>query len=586
MNIYDQIYSFNEILEESNINSGIIFGCYNLDNPISGFIVKNDLIDIQNQYFISGGSFVINSSGGLGILSNSGSNIFKNNQNLKIFKTVTGDRVSIFVDIESLKSNQTELNEILSIDSVSAGTNSFRISIEANRYNNLFVRYSGQKDNFLITGINKTDIDLDANSLISLRLNPFHFYLDKFDFREDNIISEFFNFSFTGDKKISFGKNQTTSFEGKINNILLAEDYLNPNTTRAILKTFLKTGEKEVSSIEYKLLSTGEINATFNPSGIIGTEIRAFTPIINNLNLNTNSDLSFREYSLSGITGYATGEKIEYSIGSSLYPIEVKNIYNLYDLNEAKKYVKNNIIFTNNIEDTDFVEIQAYPAFCNISKEIFDGFSGIRPSALVNIDRNNLYINGIYNKTFAVQNQIYINDWSGLDRDDYLNNLKIFDNFTSLSGYSYEYDGTYYIDTQAVGAWRLVPTNENLDKKYNIFLNGLKLASGNGEYFISRSSYSNLKYQLYINRLINSLGQVDIVEDNYLFKTGNSWSIIKNNINLITGRKAIWVNGVFQHINSDYIEYFSEDISGLSYTSPAVSLSGIFNNDLARFKTT
>ena len=181
-----------------------------------------------------------------------------------------------------------------------------------------------------------------------------------------------------------------------------------------------------MSSIEYKLLSTGEINATFNPSGIIGTEIRAFTPIINNLNLNTNSDLSFREYSLSGITGYATGEKIEYSIGSSLYPIEVKNIYNLYDLNESKKYVKNNIILMNNIEDTDFVEIQVYPAFCNISKEIFDGFSGIRPSTLVNIDRNNLYINGIYNKTFVVQNQIYINDSSGLDRDDYLNNLKIF----------------------------------------------------------------------------------------------------------------------------------------------------------------
>jgi hypothetical protein len=576
-NICDRIDYFKNSLISNQLDSGYLCGCYNLNNPISGIIAQNYLYDLQNQYYISGNSFYLNEDLNVGVLSYSGQEKFDETRSFKILNNLTGEKFSLFLDFDLIDDNRNLPREFFVLKSNNSfSNNNFTLSFEINKYNDLFLKYNSSIDGISYSAINKSNFSLDSSNLLGINVSNSKVFLSKFNFYADEILIENYDLNLSGKKDISFGKFSGVGFSGNLNNILLYKDLFDLNYNREIFKTFLKTGEREELKNIISNVTTGKISGYLNPTGILGTGITGYSIYYNNSIINNNLNLNLKSFSSSGITGFLTGEKIEYSGDTSNLSTTQKYIYNIYDLDESKKYIKNNILFTNpEIDDLDFVEVQIYPSFSNLEKAILIGtglFSLNKTS-----DRNSIYVNGMYSNYNLSNNLGYLSGIESLDASDSLYNLKIFNNFKKLNNYHIIYNTQNY---QNIGNWTLLPTDINLTGRYNIYLNGIKLTS-DLDYKIQYSNFNN-KNQLYID-VNQDFGDINIAEDNFLHVVTGLFVNIKNNINNITGRKIIFINGILQNLNEDYMEYSHKNVGEIFYTQPNTDIIKIFENEYSRF---
>lgn len=576
-NICDRINYFKNSLISNQLDSGYLCGCYNLNNPISGIIVQNYLYNLQNQYYVSGNSFYLNEDLNVGVLSSSGQEKFDETRSFKILNNLTGEKFSLFLDFEIIDDNRNSPREFFILKSNNpSSANNFTFSLEMNKYNDLFLKYNSSIDGISYNTVNKSNLSLDSNNLLGINISDSKIFLSKFNFYTDEILIENYNLNLSGKKDISFGKFSGVGFSGNLNNLLLYKDLFDLNYNREIFKTFLKTGEREELQAVISPIASGKITGYLNPTGILGTGITGYTTYYKNSIINNDLNLDVKSFSSSGITGFLTGEKIEYSGTIANLSTTQKYIYNVYDLNESKKYTKNNILFINpDINDLDFVEIQIYPAFSSLEKTNLIGTGAFllnKPS-----DRNNIYVNGIYSNYNLSNNLGYLSGIESVDISDSLYNLKIFNNFQKLNNYHVLYNSQNY---QNSGSWTLLPTDLNLTGKYNVYLNGLKLTL-NLDYKIQYSNFNN-KNQLYVD-INQDFGDINIVEDNFLNTITGLFVNIKNNINYITGRKIIFINGILQNLNQDYIEYSHKNIGETFYAGSNINTIKIFENEYSRF---
>ena len=518
------------------------------------------------------------------------SGLFSGNTLLKVSDTIPDDHFSLFLNYSNSQKcnynyNPTGKNEILSyISSDSSSTYPFEVIIGINNANRIFLEFSGS------TGLNhkeiyrKTIIQEPADqNIISLTINRDLLDINYHNFIEEEINSRSFkldNNYFNQNKNIYFGQKPTgksdiknTGFYGVIDDILIFNEYISPNIGQVISKDFIKTGELVtgiiVNSITYNTINSGYVNIT----GIIGTGITGYQNVLyQQINLDCGDNCTF--YIKSGITGFLTGEKIEYKIveQETVESSTGEYIIDYYDLNYGVKFSKNKIIFNQPIDQKDIFEINYYNQFNNIKNLNYSPAFSIY-SANENLSGNKflLFLNGVNidysgylflsgrNNQFQLQDQIK-------DNNDL---VKYYRTDEALAFVEKLYTGGYNSPSNPFFTFHYLTP-------YNFYLNGIKLISGNT---VNISAISSSRRVYFSSN--SPTGIFYAIRDyNTKFQIGSGLQKVDAQ-NYVS--KNIWLNGILQEKNDKYI--LSSCVNNSLYGDKSLALpqDDLFDEEYFRF---
>jgi len=220
----------------------------------------------------------------------------------------------------------------------------------------IFLDFSGAK----LSSIS-LDNDIAKNNILALSykdpdLCVYHVNLFDKKIIKNSLKIEDANFNYKN-KIFLFGNADNinyTGFFGYINNILIFNTSLSANDIYNISFLIEKTGailNQEFSYISGFYQESGYIN----PTGIIKVGVIDYNIVQENLSIQNNGDIIETHINLhSGITGYITGEKIEYAnIENVEKVITGEFIVDLYDASSLNLYsgekITNQNIFKNNL---------------------------------------------------------------------------------------------------------------------------------------------------------------------------------------------------------------------------------------------
>lgn len=598
-------------LNENQINTGLLDIYYDFSG-ISGFFVPNRLYANQNQFNQVGGGYTVNNQYYPGIFIScyqetgfTGSGIFEGKNTLKAINELSGDNFSLFYNFGALSCNKdftigaknikepTGYIQVLSYIESKNQENPFEIILGLNDAKKMTLEFSGSTGS--LTEIYKSTnfAELAFQNITTLKVNLQNIECSYLDIIEDEIHEKIINVTglyFNQEKNIYIGNIPTgkyrpgyTGFIGNVQDFIAFNGYFNSNFCLDLAKNFVKTGETiniiDISGVRYNSIRSGFLN----PTGIIGVGITGYQMVPSTDIINSSCGQTCTIYINSGITGYITGEKIEYiTVGQEEYTLHQKQIKsNIYDQNLAVNFTKNYIVFTPALSDLDIFDINLYkdignrieqPDYSTLNKIYIsqDNLSNKDRLILfngVNIETGSYVINNINDKRFTI---------NAYDKDE--NDLVLY----SISDFASKYLNIFYDQSSFksgnyIFAYQFINTSPLIDKP-NIFLNGQKLISGLD--FILPQSGSNKN--LYLKNDLTS-GMLSLITDNYI-KTNLTGSNIKLYIpNEIYNNERIWLNGVFQNKNENYIltSCFNTILHGTGEI-PGQSES-IFSNEYNRF---
>jgi hypothetical protein len=584
-------------LEKNQRNSGSLEIYYDFIG-MSGLFVPNQVYKGENQFYNIGGGFGVNGQFSPGIFSSSyqesgftGSGVFDGTTNLRVINQLTGNSLSLFYNFSSYscaksfnigaKSINIPTGYIQVLSYIESKTNStpFEIILGINDAYKLTLEFSGTtgQNNEIYKSVNLSELSLQ--NPVGLRLNKDRIEYTYFDIIEDEINNEII--SLTGDffsqsKNIYIGNFPTgksrvnyTGLIGIVDDFIACDEYFDASLSMGLTKLFIKTGEsieiRNITGVKYNVIQSGFLN----PTGIIGTGITGYRIVPSE-----DSFGSTTIYISSGVSGLLTGEKIEYRVVSQeQYAVKQQIIQtDLFDENYASRFTKNYIIFTPKIDSTDIFEVQLYQD--SQSKIEYPEY-GILNSIYVpqdNLANKNvlIFFNGINissgdYKITSNGNKFTISSYNK-DINDTVS--YILSSQTGFENYTYNNTtGSVYNGYVFVGKLN--------SKKYDIFLNGQKLISGEN-YIISGSNRD-----LYLKTDL-APGEVYAYEDNFLSgTTGTNIKLYSPNINY--NNEKIWVNGLFQNKNENYI--LTSCINTVLHATGDIEVKGenIFNNEYHRF---
>jgi hypothetical protein len=546
-------------------------------SEVSGVFLKNKIYDDQIQFNPVTSGFFINKKYSpaffntkYGEISFTGSGIFQGTNTMQIFEESIVSDNSLFINFANLNCNKNfTLNsnpisiptgkiQTLSYIKSKNNTNPFEIILGLNDANKLTLEFSGGAESYKI--INPKE--LSFQNICCLKFGTKSLQIDYYDIIENEINSSkifvtgnYFNQYkniYIGNIASGYTNNIHTGFFGAIDDILLINNYLDNDKSFNISKLFIKTGETldivQLTGLQFDLITSAYIN----PTGIIGEGIISYT------NLKIEEALISGNltgiYIQSGITGFLTGEKIEFTTSNQSTIVSTgQNItkYDLYDEKYASNFTKNNIIFNQKLDNEDVFEIQYY-----LDSQIKINYAdySINSDLYITTDdilnkNTSIYFNGLRlvsgeNYNYIDKNKFTISNYNTGSQDS---NDSIFYTSSSLTGYkTYQ---TYFDQSFAFGNYYLVYTFSD-DRsnwgKSNIFLNGQKLISG-FNYLISGFGSNKLYFK-------NDLptGLVAIIKDDFISGV-TGCNIKKYNTSLNYNNEQIWINGVYQHKGDDYI---------------------------------
>jgi hypothetical protein len=588
-------------LSESYKDTGILSIYYDFSGA-SGLFVPNNIHPINNQFGKINSNFFINKEHSPGIFIScyneqtySGSGIFQGQNNLKVLNNLSGNNITLFYNFGNISCDKnftinsqqyqipTGSIQVLSyLESEPNSSNPFEIILGLNDLNKLVLEFSGSKEYYKSINF----VELGFQNIASMRLNDNYIEYTYFDVIEDEIYNK--TISFTGDyfnqeKNIYIGnlptgkyRNGYTGYFGLVDGFTAYNQYIDESTCSELARLFLKTGDQfqqiNVTGITYNVIQSGFLN----PTGILGTGITGYQLIPSNEIINASCGDNCIVYLRSGITGIITGEKIEYKIISQQQLSNNQNTikYNLYDQEYASRFTKNNIVFNNKLDSDDIFEIQLYkdvetkieiPNYASASdiyttNDILDN-----RSLLIFFNGQNIN-SGHYellnnNTNFRIdQSSDSINDVVLYTISNFSDNDSfIFDNTgQNINSNSFKYVGKL---------------NNNI---YDVYLNGQKLISGLN-YTISGSNSG-----LYLRELLPS-GEVYAVRDNFFHRiTGNNFKYYSPSA-INYNNERIWVNGLYQNKNENYILTSCFNKSLLSNEDLKTKNNAIFTGDYYRF---
>lgn len=557
--ICQNIDSIRTVLFNASYPTGCIMGCYDFNNVSGNFFAGNKIYSITDQFAYINNVFTINEKYNPGIfspcLTNSSIN-FSNNQSLRIFGDLDECK-SILLDFR-INDHQASINEnnfynLLRIKSKTNSNFPFSLNLSLSYNNLLYIDFSGLNSG--ATELHSANFSYEVNkaNLISLDFNDTYLQISNYSLNDNSLTDKSFSLKkdyFNQKKDIEFGKyidSSDKSFEGSISGVLLLDNIINDKTKTLIFKNFLKTGEYQSFSsniIENAFVQT--TNAVLNKNAIIGTGITGYQLVPSSIApINECMGTNCQVFVNSGLTGYIYGEKIEYVASQSNLTQDYLNIYNIYDLSGSLDFSKNRISFTKIIDPIDFLEVQVYSNFDSLEPLYY---SNVTQKFKTNSKEDGFetFINGMHISDLNL-NELTLTGELGFSvdyaDDSYFN--KKFNNHSNLTKINYNYSGS----SISSGSWKLIAESSNLNKKYNIYLNGQKIIN-NTDYTINSNG------NLYIHQDLPT-GTITINESNHIYNYTGFYNQISGLLDTIVGFKLIWINGVLQIPNIDYYESIS-----------------------------
>lgn len=327
-------------------------------------------------------------------------------------------------------------------------------------------------------------------------------------------------------------------------------------------------------------------------------------------------------YNITGITGYITGVTgyYTYVTGQQLVPTGISvncfgmqyTGYDVVDLTATlsgsgvipltgitaipttgfsgegitlnKEYIysfgKQNINILRSVVDNDLVDVNLpsydypYNAFNNLSAT-YDASNG----SFYNIDLNEndgynfiVFTNGLAQNSgaYVVTGSVYdqqlliSNDYIvGQDKEIIFNNNFNQTDDVYIDKVTGQYNSGFYIENFAfTGNINTIQTNWK--ENYNVFYNGQKLTSGNDSQIGNNAQYGINSTGIYIKNTMlfsGQTGQLFALPKNYSLDITGNKAFIKLNTKFFNNYSEVYLNGVRQVLNNDYIELASIDLN-------------------------
>ena len=488
-------------LNQNQRNTGSLDIYYDFSG-ISGLFVPNRLYGDQDQFNKVIGGFTVNSQYYPGIFVScyqetgfTGSGIFEGTNTLKVLNPLSGDGISLFYNFGALNCNKnftignkniqvpTGKIQVLSYIESKSNTNPFEIILGLNDAYKLTLEFSGVTGNIYENHKSTNLGELATQNIGGLRLNKKNIEFTYFDVIKNEISNQIINLSgyyFNQEKNIYIGNIPTgkyrspyTGFFGHLDDFLGFNEYFDSNFSLGLSRMFIKTGEGEtitnITGVKYNIIQSGFLN----PTGILGTGITGYQMVASQEVIDSKCGDTCIVYVKSGITGFITGEKIEYTIVNQQQYTTSQRVtkYDLYDEKYTPKFVKNYIIFPKQIDNEDIMEIQIYK---NIDNTLdFPTYSPLNRIFIADDIHDNknllIFFNGvnISSGNYTIignEGRFIINPYGKDDTDTISYTLA---QFTDTKSDTFNY---------TTGEDIIIENPNNIN--FNLFLNGQKLISG------------------------------------------------------------------------------------------------------------
>ena len=552
---------FDNFMSRYAIETGNLKIFYSFLNG-SGEILFNDLYTTGQHY--SGSCLLADRYPGLSVgygegpaSGVNGYGTFRYADLLRIGYQLSDENWTAFLDFEALNhcgSDEAEL-AVLMTNKENPTDNGFTLGL--NKGNRLVFEnyYGGGK-------VNKILFDEVADAaVVSLSKNNATFELTYHNFPQsthNSISFELDNYTAGNTWYLGGLFNPTygyTGLSGYFHEFLYFNAPIDKLTKNAFSKAFF------VSGIEAAYITTGTqyigliSSVNYNPTGLLGTGIIDYETSSVDISQKDGADISL--CLLSGVTGYITGEIIEFITGA---PTGINSevfvpANDLYDYSKLLKYSKSNPVYFGAVTTGDIIEIYSFrEPNPDINLNLpYDTLYGVFKPANNNAS---IYFNGLYQE-------------SGFD-------YTVTGTYTFASGFN-NLDGTMY-DIISGSRTRYEYHNTGLGSLYTI--NGVAATQDvylNGQKLISGLNYSGVGTNLFLMDAANlGTGILQFVprhEDLYQIKTGNidlasfkfamdqTWlngqrlkhgeSYIRTNYCTIRGTSDVYENGNVIYDNSD-----------------------------------
>lgn len=586
-------------LAEKNVNVNSLKMYYDFSG-ISGFFVPNNLYKDKQQFAQVPGGFTVNSEYYPGVFVScyqdsifTGSGIFNGETNLKVLNPLSGNNISLLYNFGQLNCNTSftinsrqiqiptgKIQVLTYIEPKDVNSSTpFEIILGLNDAYKLTLEFSGRINGSVETYKSTNFGELAFQNAGGLRLNNRNIEFSYFDIIEDEIYNNLINLTgsyFNQEKNIYLGNIPTgklkkgyTGFIGNLDDFLAFDEYYDQKFCASIADIFIKTGDGievlDITGVNYNIIQSGFLN----PTGILGTGITGYQLVPSDSVINADCGSSCVVYVNSGVTGLITGEKIEYKIvGQQQYTTTQQTIkYNLYDQDYASKFTKNYIVFTPKLDEQDIFDIQVYADVdTTVSQPTYALINQYYITQDLLTDRELLiFLNGV--NIPSGNYEVIGNDYNFIIKD----NNRLNDDLTLYS--ISEFGSVNQANINYTGQSQNI-LNFNLNK-INAFLNGQKLISG---YHYSNNS-STINYNT-IN--IPITGNLYIIEDKYTSEITGS-NVKYYNPTGKYNNERIWLNGIFQNKNENYILTSCRNNMLLPSGDIEIKNETIFNNEYDRF---
>lgn len=488
-------------LSQNQRNTGSLDIYYDFSG-ISGIFVPNRLYGNQDQFNKVIGGFTVNSQYYPGIFVScyqetgfTGSGIFEGTNTLKVLNPLSGDGISLFYNFGALTCDKnftignkniqvpTGKIQVLSYIESKSNTNPFEIILGLNDAYKLTLEFSGVTGN-IYENYKSTNLgELATQNIGGLRLNKKNIEFTYFDVIKNEISNQIINLSgyyFDQEKNIYIGNIPTgkyrspyTGFIGHLDDFLGFNEYFDSNFSLGLSRMFIKTGEGEtitnITGVKYNIIQSGFLN----PTGILGTGITGYQMVASQEVIDSKCGDTCIVYVKSGITGFITGEKIEYTIVNQQQYTTSQRVtkYDIYDGQYAPKFTRNYIIFPKQIDNEDIMEIQVYKNIDNtLEFPTYSPLNRIFIADDINVNKNLLmFFNGvnISSGNYTIignEARFIINPYAKDDTDTISYTLA---QFTDTKSDTFNY---------TTGEDIIIGNPNNIN--FNLFLNGQKLISG------------------------------------------------------------------------------------------------------------
>jgi hypothetical protein len=504
----------------------------------------------------------------------SGSGYFDSKTLLKIGESVDLDAWTIFINFysEDRTNNRDKGRTIISSMDSPSQTSGFNIGI--NGSNRLYCEYV---DDSGYLNTLTSDNELNKRNLVSVAKtsNSFEIEIGLHDYV--NSLNHIKKFKITNATGINSTINSNawyvgdfyssssnyTGFSGSIEDILIVSGFVEESIRNSVAQGFFATdysGERVENKTFYynKITGVTETEIQITGTGITGYEL--VCPYSNQTRGGDSVNICF----YSGMTGQLSGQvdifETGSETGSSVSGIFVPEKF-FFDTGYLYKYMGNNIVFKEAIDEKDIFEVYMHPQLHeNLNKEgeYVLGADYVNLGTSFSGENLNFFLNGVLQRsgTYSAgkisSGNYYI---TGIELKRMGENPNIDNNiYDKIDGLQIH---TGYESGEAV--WTITG-NEYVSK--DVYINGQKMISGlnytgsNDEIHILRSTLDELPS-----------GEVAFVPrkayDNRTTGTNTIW--INNNDSILS--EQLWLNGVRQMKKINY--FITDDDSLLNITSKA-----------------